>query len=74
MYAHIFELLLRLKANFMWPAMWGSAFFADDPENGVLADKMGIVMSTSHHEPMNLNQRDWKAIGGTEEKWNYVTN
>lgn len=74
MYAHIFELLLRLKANFMWPAMWGSAFFADDPQNGVLADKMGIVMSTSHHEPMNLNQRDWKNIGGTEEQWNYVTN
>ncbi len=73
-YQHIFELLLRLKANFMWPAMWGSAFYSDDPENGVLADKMGIVMSTSHHEPMNLAQRDWKKQGGTEKLWNYVTN
>ena len=74
MYAHVFELLLRLKGNFLWPAMWGSAFFDDDPNNGVLADKMGIVMSTSHHEPLNLNQQDWKRQGGTEAKWNYVTN
>lgn len=74
MYVHIFELLLRMKANFLWPAMWASAFWDDDPQNGILADKMGIVMSTSHHEPMNLAQRDWKRSGGTEELWNYVTN
>lgn len=73
-YKHIFELLLRMKANFMWPAMWGSAFFDDDPENGPLADKMGIVMSTSHHEPLNLAQQDWKRQGGTEKLWNYMTN
>ncbi len=53
-YEHIFELVLRLKGNFMWPAMWGSAFFDDDKQNGVLANKMGIVMGTSHHEPMDL--------------------
>ena len=74
MYQHIFELLLRLKGNFFWPAMWDSAFFDDDPNNGVLANKMGIVMSTSHHEPMNLAQQDWKRRGGTEAKWNYLTN
>ena len=74
MYQHIFELLLRLKGNFLWPAMWDSAFFDDDPNNGVLANKMGIVMSTSHHEPMNLAQQDWKRRGGTEAKWNYLTN
>lgn len=71
-YKHIFELLLRLKGNFMWPAMWGSAFYDDDKENGVLADKMGIVMSTSHHEPMALAQQDWKRRGTGE--WNYVRN
>lgn len=71
-YVHIFELLLRLKGNFMWPAMWASAFFDDDPQNGVLANKMGIVMGTSHHEPMQLNQQDWKRRG--KGAWNYATN
>lgn len=71
-YEHIFELLLRLKGNFMWPAMWASAFYDDDPLNGTLADRMGIVMGTSHHEPMALAQQDWKRRG--EGAWNYVTN
>lgn len=74
LYKRIFELLLRLKGNFMWPAMWNNAFWDDDPENGRLANTMGIVMSTSHHEPMNLAQQDWKRRGGTEKQWNYVTN
>jgi len=51
-YPHVFELLLRLKANYLWPAMWGHAFDADDPQNPVLADEYGIVMGTSHQEPM----------------------
>ena len=72
MYAHVFELILRLKGNFMWPAMWASAFFDDDKENGVLANKMGIVMGTSHHEPMDLAQQDWKRRG--EGAWNFQTN
>ena len=72
-YKHIFELLLRLKANYMWPAMWGSAFYDDDPENGVLADKMGIVMGTSHHEPMALAQQDWKRRKG-HGKWSFQNN
>ena len=72
MYAHVFELVLRLKGNFMWPAMWASAFLDDDKENGVLADKMGIVMGTSHHEPMDLAQQDWKRRG--EGAWNFQTN
>lgn len=71
-YRHVFELLLRLKGNFLWPAMWGSAFYDDDRQNGVLADKMGIVMSTSHHEPMALAQQDWKRRGKGE--WNYIRN
>ena len=52
LYVHVFELLLRLKANFLWPAMWGRSFFDDDKMNPVLADEYGIVISTSHHEPM----------------------
>ena len=52
MYAHVFELLLRMKGNYLWPAMWGNAFNEDDPENPRLADEYGIVMGTSHHEPM----------------------
>ena len=51
-YQRVFELVLRLRGNMMWPAMWGWAFYADDPENEKTADEMGIVMSTSHHEPM----------------------
>ncbi len=72
-YEHIFELLLRLKANYMWPAMWGSAFYDDDPENGPLANRMGIVMGTSHHEPMALAQQDWKRRQG-HGKWSFTTN
>ena len=51
-YAKVFELLLRLRGNYMWPAMWGWAFYADDPANSDLADEMGVIMGTSHHEPM----------------------
>ena len=51
-YERIFELLLRLKANYLWPAMWGNAFNDDDTLNPILANKWGIVMGTSHHEPM----------------------
>lgn len=72
-YEHIFELLLRLKANYMWPAMWGSAFYDDDPGNGPLADRMGIVMGTSHHEPMALAQQDWKRRKD-HGKWSFTTN
>jgi Glycosyl hydrolase family 115/Gylcosyl hydrolase family 115 C-terminal domain len=71
-YEKVFELLLRLKANFLWPAMWGSAFNEDDPLNPKLADEYGIVMSTSHHEPMLRAQQEWKRHGTGE--WDYTTN
>lgn len=48
-YSRIFELLLRLKANYFWPAMWASRFNEDDPLSPKVADDMGIVMGTSHH-------------------------
>lgn len=71
-YEKVFELILRLKGNFLWPAMWWAAFNIDDPENPGLADEMGIVMSTSHHEPMLRSQQEWKREGSGA--WNYETN
>lgn len=71
-YEKIFELLLRLKANYLWPAMWGNAFNDDDTLNPVLADKWGIVMGTSHHEPMLRAQQEWKRYG--KGPWDYTTN
>jgi hypothetical protein len=71
-YEKVFELLLRLKANYLWPAMWGSAFNEDDPNNPVLASQYGIVMGTSHHEPMLRAQQEWKRQGSGP--WNYQTN
>ena len=73
-YARVFELLLRLRANFMWPAMWGWAFYADDPENSRTADEMGIVMGTSHHEPMARNHQEWARRRRSSGPWDYTTN
>lgn len=47
-YAHVFELILRLKGNYLWPAMWSNMFYVDDTNNGPLADYYGVVMGTSH--------------------------
>lgn len=71
-YAKVFELILRLKGNFLWPAMWGSAFYDDDPLNGALADEYGIVISTSHHEPLGRAHDEWRRYGKGE--WNYAKN
>jgi len=97
MYAHVFELLLRLRANYLWPGMWGSfkeynpgvpilkdaqgnyegnSFNEDDLANPRLADEYGIIMGTSHHEPMQRSQQEWlrnKSKYGNGE-WNYLTN
>lgn len=71
-YTKVFELLLRLKANFLWPAMWNNAFAADDPANPKLADEYGIVMGTSHEEPMMRAEKEWTA--GHHGAWDYTTN
>ena len=73
-YSHIFELLLRLKANYLWPAMWGNAFNEDDPMSPVLADEYGIVMGTSHHEPMMRSQKEYTKRKDQIGAWDYVTN
>ena len=73
-YAHVFELLLRLKANYMWPAMWAWSFYADDPENSKTAHDMGIIMGTSHHEPMARNHQEWARKRKQYGVWDYATN
>jgi len=73
-YEKVFELILRLKGNMMWPAMWGWAFYADDPENGKTADRMGIIMGTSHHEPMARNHQEYARHRHEWGAWNYQTN
>ncbi len=73
-YAHIFELLLRLKANYFWPAMWATAFNEDDPESPRLADEMGIVMGTSHHEPMMRSHQEYLRRKEQVGPWDYATN
>ena len=73
-YEHIFELMLRLKANYFWPAMWATAFNEDDPENPRLADEMGIVMGTSHHEPMMRSHQEYLHRKEQVGPWDYATN
>ena len=73
-YEKVFELILRLRGNMMWPAMWGWAFYADDPLNSKTADDMGIIMGTSHHEPMARNHQEYARHRGEWGPWNYQKN
>ena len=74
LYCSIFDLLLRLKANYMWPAMWDSRFNEDDPQSPVLADEYGIVMGTSHHEPMMRAHKEYVYRKDSIGPWDYSTN
>ena len=72
-YAKVFELILRSGGNYLWPAMWRPrAFSADDPENARLADELGVVISTSHHEPLMRAHDEWSR--GDNGAWNFQTN
>ena len=73
-YSKIFELLLRLKANYFWPAMWNSAFNEDDPLSPEVADEMGIVMGTSHHEPMMRAHKEYTRRRDEVGPWDYAKN
>ena len=73
-YERMFERILRLRGNFMWPAMWGWAFYEDDPLNSRTADEMGIIMGTSHHEPMARNHQEWARRRDEYGAWDYGTN
>jgi Glycosyl hydrolase family 115/Gylcosyl hydrolase family 115 C-terminal domain len=69
-YEKVFELMLRQKANYLWPAMWGNAFYDDDSLNIKSADEYGIVIGTSHHEPLMRAHDEWRRYGN-KQKWNY---
>lgn len=71
-YEKVFNLLLRSKANFLWPAMWGKSLWEDDPASAPLAQEMGVLLGTSHHEPMQRAQADWKREG--RGPWDYTKN
>jgi hypothetical protein len=71
-YEHVFELILRMRGNYLWPAMWGKSLYEDDPANPRLANEMGIVIGTSHHEPMMRAHVDWEHHG--DGPWDYVRN
>lgn len=71
-YSKVFELILRLKGNFIWPAMWGNAFYDDDSLNIKIADQYGIVIGTSHHEPLMRAHDEWRRYG--KGKWDYNQN
>lgn len=72
-YSRIFELLLRLKANYLWPAMWNNAFNEDDSSNAALANEYGIVMGSSHQEPMLRAQKEWdRRYLQTLGSWNWT--
>ncbi len=80
MYDHVFDLLLRLKGNYLWPAMWASVFGEEGPgaANEELADLYGIVVGNSHHEPclrageeFAHSIRDGAAYG---TDWNFLRN
>ena len=77
-YERIFELLLRLHANSLWPAMHpGSLAFNAVPENAQLADKWGIVMGSSHSEALLRNNvGEWSEAAPPKGNgpWNYQTN
>ncbi|GAB3540475.1 glycosyl hydrolase 115 family protein [Pontibacter brevis] len=71
-YDKVFELLLRMKGNYLWPAMWGNAIYDDDSLSAPLADEYGVVLGTSHHEPLTRAHDEWRRYG--KGPWNYNTN
>ncbi len=72
-YERVFQLIMRHKANYLWPAMWQPrAFYDDDPKNAELADAYGVVIATSHHEPMMRAHDEWSRYG--KGPWDYTRN
>lgn len=71
-YEKVAELVLRQRGNYLWPAMWGKSYFEDDPETAALLDEMGVVVGTSHHEPMMRAHADWNRE--RDGAWDYTSN
>ncbi len=63
-----------MKGNYLWPAMWDNSFNTDDTLNPKLADEYGIVMGTSHHEPMMRAWKEWEWAGNGRGSWDYSKN
>lgn len=80
MYEHVFELLLRLKGNYLWPAMWAARFSDDGPglANAELADELGVIMGASHHEPCCRAGEEYRYLRGPDsiygDEWNFRSN
>lgn len=80
MYDKVFEFLLRLKGNYLWPAMWSSSFALDGPglASARLADLYGVIIGNSHHEPCLRAGEEWSKYKGNETvygtAWDYRTN
>ena len=71
-YGKVFELLLRLKANYLWPAMWNGMFYVDDAKNGPLATEYGVYIGTAHHEPMaRADKEQGRFCSG---RWDWASN
>ncbi|MBL3658942.1 glycosyl hydrolase 115 family protein [Fulvivirga sediminis] len=71
-YGHVFELILRMKGNYLWPAMWGRSIYDDDSLSAPLANKLGVVIGMSHHEPLMRAHIEWKRYGNGP--WDYSKN
>lgn len=80
MYDHIFEYLLRMKGNYLWPAMWSSSFLLDGPglASMELATEYGIYIGMSHHEPCMRSGAEFSIFKGEDSPygndWNYGKN
>jgi hypothetical protein len=74
LYTNVFQLILRLQGNYLWPAMWDNSFATDDPLNAMLADEYGVVIGTAHHEPMMRAWKEWERAGNRRGSWDFSKN
>ncbi|WP_379147404.1 glycosyl hydrolase 115 family protein [Paenibacillus sp. sgz500992] len=80
-YDKVFELILRLKGNFLWPAMWSAEFSLNGKSSPIAnarhAEAYGIIMGTSHHEPLFRAGSEWQKVYkqyGTSNLWDFARN
>lgn len=59
-YAKLYEVLLRLRANYLWPAGWGKSLWVDDPQSAPLAETYGVVLGSPHDAPMQTSTHEWE--------------
>jgi len=71
-YRKVFELMLRLRLNYLWPSAGGKQEFGAVPGNCALADQWAMVMGASHAEPILRSPASWNVA--TQGPWDYRTN